>query len=96
VLIEAGLTGLPVVATAVPGVRTIVDDGVSGVVVAADDGAGMVAATARLVAEPDLRRAMGVEARRRCQARFSLEAVAACWLSFLEPLVERGLSGGRE
>jgi glycosyltransferase involved in cell wall biosynthesis len=55
----------------------------------------MVEATARLLAEPDLRRAMGAAARRRCEARFSLEAVAACWLSFLEPLVERGLSQGR-
>ena len=95
VLIEAGLTGLPVVATAVPGVKTVVEDGASGFVVAVDDVAGMVAATARLVAEPDLRRTMGAEARRRCEARFSLEAVAACWLSFLEPLVGRGLSGGR-
>jgi glycosyltransferase involved in cell wall biosynthesis len=95
VLIEAGLTGLPVVATAVPGVRTIVEDGSSGIVVGADDVTAMVEATARLVADPDLRRAMGAAARRRCEARFSLEAVAACWLSFLEPLVERGLSGGR-
>ena len=83
VLIEAGLSGLPVVATAVPGVRTMVEDGVTGFVVDADDGAAMVEATARLVADPALRRRMGEAARRRCVAQFSLDAVAACWTAFL-------------
>ncbi len=88
VLIEAGLSGLPVVASAVPGVRTIVEDGVTGYVVDADDSAAMVQAAARLVADPGLRRRMGSAARRRCREQFSLEAVATCWLSFLEPLLE--------
>ncbi len=52
VLIEAGLTGLPVVATAVPGVRTIVEDGTSGFVVDVDDLDAMVEATARLLLWP--------------------------------------------
>ena len=85
VLIEAGMSGLPVVATAVPGVRTIVEDGTGGFVVDVDDVDAMVEAAATLVAEPALRRAMGEAGRARCVDRFSLEAVAACWLSFLEP-----------
>ncbi len=91
VLIEAGLTGLPVVATAVPGVRTIVDDGASGFVVDVDDVDAMVEATAILLTEPGRRRAMGDAARRRCQDHFSLDAVAACWTAFLTPLVSRGV-----
>ncbi len=91
VLIEAGMSGLPVVATAVPGVRTIVEDGVGGLVVDADDLDAMVDATARLVSSPELRSTMGEAARARCVERFSLDAVAACWLSFLEPLVARGV-----
>lgn len=91
VLIEAGLTGLPVVATAVPGVRTIVVDEVSGFVVDVDDLDAMVVATARLVGGPDLRRAMGEAARQRCGERFSLAAVAACWTAFLDPLVLRSV-----
>jgi len=91
VLIEAGLTGLPVVATAVPGVRSIVEDGKGGFVVDVDDLEAMVEATSRLVLSPELRRVMGEAARRRCLERFSLDAVAACWLSFLEPLFARGL-----
>ena len=96
VLIEAGMSGLPVVATAVPGVRTIVEDGVGGFVVDVDDLDAMVDATARLAV--DTGAAPHAWARRRgqrCVARFSLEAVAACWLSFLEPLVARGVSARR-
>jgi glycosyltransferase involved in cell wall biosynthesis len=97
VLIEAGLTGLPVVATSVPGVRTIVDDGVSGLVVDVDDLDAMVEATARLLEDPVLRGRLGAAARQRCEERFSLDAVASCWLSFLDPLVARSVSfrGGR-
>jgi glycosyltransferase involved in cell wall biosynthesis len=95
VLIEAGMTGLATVATAVPGVRTIINDGEGGFVVDVDDLEAMVDATARLVSDGALRRSMGDAARRRCVERFSLEAVAACWLSFLEPLVERAVSARR-
>lgn len=91
VLIEAGMSGLPVVATAVPGVRTIVEDGTGGFVVDVDDIGAMVDATDRLVSSPALRRTMGAAARERCLTRFTLDAVAACWLSFLEPLVARGV-----
>jgi glycosyltransferase involved in cell wall biosynthesis len=87
VLIEAGLSGVPVVATAVPGVRTILADGETGLVVGIDDLAALVTATARLLAEPQLRTAMGAAARDRCAARFSLTAVAAGWLSLLQPLL---------
>jgi glycosyltransferase involved in cell wall biosynthesis len=87
VLIEAGLSGAPVVATAVPGVRTILGDGETGLVVEIDDFGGLVAATARLLTEPQLRTAMGGAARVRCVERFSLAAVAAGWLSVLQPLL---------
>jgi len=91
VLIEAGLTGLPVVATDVPGVRSVVDDGITGFVVGVDDLDAMVEATSRLLSGPSLRHAMGGAARRRCLERFSLDAVAACWLSFLDPLFSRAV-----
>jgi len=93
VLIEAGLTALPVVATAVPGVRTVVEDGATGFVVDPGDRPAMVEAVARLVADGALRRRMGDAARVRCETRFSFEAVAACWWGFLAPLVERGTTG---
>ncbi len=89
VLIEAGLSGLPVVATDVPGVRSIVTDGQTGFVVPVDDRPAMEAATARLLGDPDLRSAMGQAARRRCVDNFSLDAVGTRWMTLLKPLLDR-------
>ncbi len=94
VLIEGGLSGLPVVATDVPGVRTVVEDGVTGYVVGVDDLDGMVAHLARLVGDAGLRTTMGAAARRRCTERFSIGAVGALWLQVLTPLLPPGLGAG--
>ena len=89
VLIEAALSGLPVVATSVPGVRSIVQDGVTGLVVPEDDLEELVAATATLLEEDDRRRRMGTAARRHGVEQFSLEAVGTVWMGLLQPLLDR-------
>ena len=89
VLIEAGLCGLPVVATTVPGVSSIVEDGRTGLVVDTFDFAALVSATGRLLGDPDLRAEMGRAARARCLERFSVAAAARAWLAVLGPLLER-------
>jgi glycosyltransferase involved in cell wall biosynthesis len=76
VLIEAGLSGVPAVATDVGGVAQIVRDGETGVLVAPGDVAGLAAGLRRALAG---RQAMGAAARRRCLARFEIEPVAAAW-----------------
>jgi glycosyltransferase involved in cell wall biosynthesis len=91
VLIEGGLSGLPIVATDVPGVRTVIDDGTTGYVVGVEDLDGMVDALARLVGDEDLRQTMGTSARARCITRFSIGAVGALWLQVLTPLLPPGL-----
>ena len=91
VLIEGGLSGLPIVATDVPGVRTVIDDGTTGDVVGVEDLDGMVDALARLVGDEDLRQTMGTSARARCITRFSIGAVGALWLQVLTPLLPPGL-----
>ncbi len=87
VLIEAGLCEVPVVATDVPGVRTIVEHGTTGVVVGEEDLAGMVSATGQLLDDASLRTSMGQAARVRCEKLFSLEAVGSAWLELLVPLL---------
>jgi glycosyltransferase involved in cell wall biosynthesis len=87
VLIEAGLSALPVVATAVPGVDAIVVDGETGFVVDADDFDGLVGAVASLVDDPERRRTMGEAGRRRCSELFSLDVVASEWRQALLPLL---------
>jgi glycosyltransferase involved in cell wall biosynthesis len=95
VLIEAGLSGLPVVATSTPGVTSIVNDGETGFVVPVDDLAAMVAATTRLVGDGELRSKMGGSARQWCVDNFSLASVSARWLAHIQPLMDTDRSAGR-
>jgi glycosyltransferase involved in cell wall biosynthesis len=88
VLIEAGLSGVPVVATNVPGVASIVSNGETGTVVDVDDFDALVTATAALVVDPSLRERLGRAARDRCRERFALDVVANHWLATLKPLLE--------
>lgn len=64
-IIEAMLTGLPVVATNVRGPAEQVVDGVTGLQVPAGDPAALASALGRLVRNADLRAAMGQAGRQR-------------------------------
>jgi glycosyltransferase involved in cell wall biosynthesis len=64
-VIEAMLTGLPVVATNVRGPAEQVVDEVTGLSVAPGDAASLGAALGRLVRDPDLRARMGQAGRQR-------------------------------
>ena len=95
VLIEAGLSGVPVVTTAVPGVGSIVADGETGIVVAVDDLSGLTDAAVRLLDDAPARVAMGAAARARCVDRFSLSVVGGRWLEILDPLLDPRAAPGR-
>jgi len=86
VLIEAGLSGLPAVATAVPGVTAVLRDGITGLIV---DGsaASVAAAVCRLLDDPDLRATMGSSARTWCVSEFNLDLMAERWRSVLQPVI---------
>jgi len=86
VLIEAGLAGLPVVATECPGVRDVVADGVTGIVVDVDDASALEGAVAGLVEDEARRASMGAAARARCVEQFSLAASAERWRALLDRL----------
>lgn len=86
VLIEAGLAGVAVVATAVPGVRDVIESGTTGVVVPVDDADALHAAVAALLVDGRRRRAVGDAARARCEERFTLSASAAQWQDALDDL----------
>ena len=76
VLIEAGLSGVPAVASDVGAVREVVTDGETGFVVPVGD----TSAFARGVRDALERRdELGRAARVRCLARFDLEVVAERW-----------------
>lgn len=90
VLIEAGLTGLPVVSTRVPGADEVIEDGVTGRLVDIDDVSGMVSSVRYLLTDDEGRQQMGQWARERCVARFSLDVTVDKWENlFLHLLVNR-------
>ncbi len=65
VLTEAMAAGLPVVASDVGGIPTVVDDGVTGLLVPPLDPAALAAALDRVVGDPDLRARLAAGARER-------------------------------
>jgi glycosyltransferase involved in cell wall biosynthesis len=92
VLIEAGLSGIPVVSTPVPGAATVLQDGRTGMIVD-DSVATMAAAVGELLDRPDRRRAMGRAARTRCESEFSLDLMAERWRVALHPMVAARAGG---
>lgn len=72
-LIEAHAAGRPVISTDVGGVRAVVDDGVSGLLVARDDQQGFAAAIRQLAKDEPLARSMGAAGRVHATEAFTLE-----------------------
>jgi glycosyltransferase involved in cell wall biosynthesis len=73
-VIEYMAAAKAIVATRVGGVPDLIEDGVHGLLVEAQDAEGLASAVARLLREPDLGSRMGEEARERQQAEFTIDA----------------------
>jgi glycosyltransferase involved in cell wall biosynthesis len=84
VAIEAGLSGLPVVATTVGGLGEIVEDGRTGILVPPGDSMRLAEAVRAALAA---RTRLGTEARLHCAARFDLARVADQWQKLLRSVI---------
>jgi glycosyltransferase involved in cell wall biosynthesis len=84
VLIEAGLSGLPVVATDVGYVRDIVLPGRTGEVVPTGDARAVAQALKTVLADSA---ALGALARRHCVERFDVTTVSDSWAELLRAVV---------
>ena len=80
-LVQYGAAGIPSVASDVGFNREVVEDGVTGFLVRTPE--EWIERITTLLDDPDLRARMGVAARRRVDARFSIEA---CFPLFEEAL----------
>lgn len=76
VVIEAGMSAVPTVATDVGGVAQVIDDGQTGRVVPLDDAAGFAAAVAEVLAQATT---MGERAATKCNVEYSMATVGAAW-----------------
>jgi starch synthase len=83
--VEAMACGLPVVATAAPGIRDLVEGGSRpcGTVVAVGDAHALATALGTLLDDPARSRALGTAARARVESSFSIPAVGAALRAFL-------------
>lgn len=74
--IEAMAVGLPVIGTRVDGVPELIDDGVNGLLVPAQDIGALRSALARLIDDAKLRASLGLAARLKTDSCFTVEAMA--------------------
>jgi phosphatidyl-myo-inositol dimannoside synthase len=76
-VLEALASGTPVVATPAGGIRSAIDDGRTGTLVAERDPLALAGAIAALLADPARRAAIGAAARAAVEARFGWEVAGA-------------------
>jgi glycosyltransferase involved in cell wall biosynthesis len=84
VAIEAGLAGVPVVATRVGGLHEIVISGQTGVLVAPGRASGLVTGIQACLQE---REPMGLRARVHCERSFDSRRLAHMWRDLLETVI---------
>ena len=84
VAVEAGLSGLPVVATKVGGLGEIIEEGSTGLLVPPGDAARLAEAVWAALAT---RIEMGRAARQYCAAQFDLARVAEQWRTLLKSVI---------
>ena len=75
-ILEAMSAGVPAVCTAIGGLPEMIEDGVTGHLVAPRDPAGLAEAVLRILEPEGRAREMGVAARDRVASRFTLQACA--------------------
>src|ERR1700723_360323 len=95
-VLEAMASGLPVIACDVGGLREVVEDGRSGIVVPPANARAIASAIERLADSAELRSQMGAAARVRVVENYSIETMAARTLALYRECVRktRGERGG--
>jgi len=91
-LLEAMATGLPIVASDVVGVPTVIDDGVHGRLVPERDSAALGVALAALLREPARAAALGVAARERVERELTWPQIARRFVGVYRAALAAGVA----
>ncbi len=94
--LEAMASGLPVIASDVGGLREVVEDGRSGILVPPANAGAIASAIGQLAESAELRSQMGAAARLRVAENYSMETMAAQTLALYRACVKKtqGERGG--
>jgi len=93
--VEAALMGLPVVASRVSGLSEVVEDGVTGLLVAPEDADGLARGLERLMLDGGKRRRLGEAARGRALSRYTVETGMKALRELYTGLLNVGGDDGR-
>jgi len=93
VLLEAMASGKPVVASNLPGVRAVVSDGRDGLLVSPGDASALSEAMGRLLDDPQLRRKMGQQGRRKVEAQYAWPRIIPRLVELYEQALAEGERG---
>jgi glycosyltransferase involved in cell wall biosynthesis len=88
-VVEAMAVGLPVVASAVGGIPELVQDGITGLLIATGDEAALAEALDRLLQDPELRRRLGAAGRQHATERFDIPRFHAAHLELYRRELEK-------
>jgi hypothetical protein len=94
-VMEAMAASLPVVATSVGGIPELVEDGVSGLLVAPKDPAALAGAIGALVADGERAEAFGRAARRNVESCFSTAGMVAGFSRIISTELQRRAAAAR-
>ena len=72
-LLEAGLAGLPVIATSVGGIPEIIESGINGILIPAEDSEALMSSLILLAEDEKLRKRLGANLKASIQENFSLD-----------------------
>jgi len=95
-LMEAMMSGLPIVTTATCGMKDVVSDGVNGLLVPIRSSTRLVEAIQRLRVDPALRERLGRAAQAEAQARYTWDRVAEVVRKAYVRLLESGANRGSD
>ena len=94
--LEAMASGLPVIASDVGGLREVVEDGRTGIIVPPANSKQIASAIQRLAESDGLRAQMGAAARARVVENYSMEKMAARTLALYRECVRKRKKGAAE
>jgi glycosyltransferase involved in cell wall biosynthesis len=89
IFVEAMRWGTPVVGTRAGAIPEIIESGKSGVLVSPGNHLELADAIATLLANPQQRRTLGDEGRRRAETCFSVQAMTARNVDFYAEVIDR-------